>query len=192
MRVRRLTGADAAAVAAIYAPYVTGSSVSFETVAPDEAEMRKRIEAGADLYPWLGLLNDRDELIAYASACQFRPRPAYRYAVETSVYVDPDHVGKGAGRRLYDVLIRMLEKQHFAQAIAAITLPNDASVKLHEALGFTSAGVYRQVGYKGGRWLDVGLWQRSLAPATNPPTEPLRLSELRFKIEPGLPSSLTP
>lgn len=178
MKVRRILGEDAAAVAAIYEPYVTGSSVSFETVAPDESEMRGRIAAGDDQFPWLGAVDEDGELIAYASASQFRARPAYRYAVETSIYVRVDRHGRGAGRILYDKLIRTLEKQHFTQAIAAITLPNDASVRLHEALGFGSAGVYRQVGYKGGRWLDVGLWQRSLAPATNPPTEPGLVSEV--------------
>ncbi|HEY0626422.1 MAG TPA: GNAT family N-acetyltransferase [Allosphingosinicella sp.] len=178
MRVRAATPEDAATIASIYAPYVTGSSVSFEVTPPDEEEMRQRIEAGGGLYPWYAAVTDEERLIGYAYATPFRPRPAYRYAVETSVYLDPAYHGRGAGRLLYQALIRTLEKQRFAQAIAAITLPNDASVRLHEALGFVSAGVYRQVGYKGGRWLDVGLWQRALAPATNPPTEPIRLADL--------------
>jgi L-amino acid N-acyltransferase YncA len=179
MRIRAATPDDAAAIAAIYAPYVTASAVSFEVAPPDEAEMRQRIEVGGGLYPWLVACAENDAVIGYAYATAFRARPAYRYVVETSVYLDPGHHGRGAGRMLYQALIRTLEKQRFAQAIAAITLPNDASVRLHEALGFAPAGVYRQVGYKGGRWLDVGLWQRALAPATNPPTEPLRLHELR-------------
>jgi L-amino acid N-acyltransferase YncA len=178
MRIRAATPDDAAAIASIYAPYVTGSAVSFETVAPDEAEMRRRMELGNGLYPWFAAVDARGALLAYSYAAQFRPRPAYRYAVETSVYVDPEFQGQGAGRLLYDILLRTLEKQLFTQAIAAITLPNDASVRLHEAMGFGSAGVYRQVGYKGGRWLDVGLWQRSLAPATNPPTEPGKFAEI--------------
>lgn len=179
MKIRAATLQDAAAIASIYAPYVTGSSVSFEMSPPDPAEMEKRMAAGGDLYPWFVATEDEGEpIIGYAYATQFRPRPAYHYVVETSVYLDPAHHGRGAGRLLYEALIQRLEKQRFAQAIAAITLPNDASVKLHEAFGFVSAGVYRQVGYKGGRWLDVGLWQRALAPATNPPTEPVKLSEL--------------
>lgn len=179
MKIRAATLEDAAAIASIYAPYVTGSSVSFEMSPPDAAEMARRMEAGGGLYPWFVALDDDGEaLIGYAYASQFRPRPAYHYVVETSVYIDPAHQGRGAGRMLYEALLHTLEKQRFAQAIAAITLPNDASVKLHEALGFISAGVYRQVGYKGGRWLDVGLWQRALAPATNPPTEPVKLADL--------------
>lgn len=178
MKIRPATLEDAAAVAAIYAPYVTGSVVSFETHAPDETEMRSRMEAGSGLYPWFVATDDADGIIGFASACQFRPRPAYHYAVETSLYVDTAAQGRGAGRMLYQELLRTLEKQRFAQAIAAISLPNDMSVRLHEAAGFVSTGLYRQVGYKGGRWVDVGLWQRALAPATNPPTEPIRLHEL--------------
>ena len=178
MRIRGATPEDAAAIAAIYAPYVAGSAVSFEVTPPDEAEMRQRIEAGSGLYPWFLAEDESGRVIGYAYATPFRPRPAYRYAVETSVYIQHEHHGRGAGRLLYQVLIQTLEKQRFAQAIAAITLPNEPSVRLHEALGFTPAGVYRRVGYKGGRWLDVGLWQRALAPATNPPTEPVPLVEL--------------
>lgn len=178
MRIRAATAQDAAAIAAIYEPYVTGSSVSFEMVPPDEQEMRSRMAEGDGLYPWFAAVDDEDALLAYAYATRFRPRPAYHYTVETSVYVAPEHVGRGTGRLLYDVLLRTLEKQRFAQAIAAITLPNDASVSLHEAFGFSAAGMYRQVGYKGGRWLDVGLWQRALAPANNPPTEPVKFTEI--------------
>ena len=177
MIVRLAGPADAGAVAAVYAPYVTDSFVSFETEAPDEAEMRRRIESGAGLYPWLVAEVDGG-LAGYASASAFRPRAAYRYAVETSVYLDRDQIGRGLGRALYERLLDLLERQGFAQAIGAISLPNEASVRLHEALGFAPAGVYRQVGWKCGRWLDVGLWQRALAPATVPPTEPKPVGEV--------------
>lgn len=171
MIVRLATAGDAAAVAAVYAPYVTDSFVSFETEAPDEAEMRRRIDGGGTLYPWLVAEVD-GRVAGYASASAFRPRAAYRYAVETSVYLDLDHCGRGVGRALYERLLSLLERQGFAQAIGAISLPNEASVRLHEALGFAPAGIYRQVGWKCGGWRDVGLWQRALAPATVPPTEP--------------------
>jgi phosphinothricin acetyltransferase len=174
--VRLATAGDAAAIAAIYAPYVTDSFVSFETEAPDEAEMRRRIEAGGALHPWLvGEVDGR--LCGYASAPAFRPRAAYRYAVETSVYLAPEACGRGLGRTLYERLLDLLIGQGFAQAIGAISLPNEASVRLHEALGFTAAGAYRQVGWKCGRWIDVGLWQRSLAPAAVPPSEPIPVAE---------------
>lgn len=175
---RLATPADAAAIAAIYAPYVAETFVSFETEAPGEEEMRRRIEHGGELHPWLVIEQEDGVLAGYASASPFRARAAYRFAVETSVYLGRDYCGRGLGRPLYECLIALLERQGFAQAIGAVSLPNDPSVRLHEALGFEKAGVYRQVGWKCGRWLDVGLWQRALAPATVPPTEPRPYAEV--------------
>lgn len=180
MRLRRAVPGDAAAVASIYAPYVSASAVSFETEAPDAAAIRERIEAAGDLYPWLAAEKD-GELLGYAYAGSFRARAAYRYAVETSVYLAPAAQGQGIGRTLYGALIRTLEAQGFVQAIGAITLPNAASVGLHEALGFEPAGIYRQVGYKMGSWHDVGLWQRALAPVAIPPAEPIPFSEIGIR-----------
>jgi L-amino acid N-acyltransferase YncA len=177
--LRVATPADAAAIAAIYASYVEGSSISFETVAPGAAQMEERIQAGGDLYPWL-IAEEDGETLGYAYASAFRARPAYRYTVETSVYLASSAHGRGLGRQLYGKLIQLLEVQGFAQAIGAITLPNAASVRLHESLGFAPAGVYRQVGYKMGEWWDVGLWQRALAPATNPPRDPIPFAETRL------------
>ena len=171
MRPRAATPDDAAAIADIYAPFVKGSSVSFETEPPDEAAMRARIEAGGELYPWL-VAEEGGTILGYAYAARFRDRPAYRFAVETSVYLRPGAGGRGLGRLLYEPLLAMLEAQGFTQAIAAITLPNEASVRLHERLGFERAGTYRQVGWKLGAWHDVGLWQRALASAGGPPAEP--------------------
>lgn len=178
MRLRAATPDDAAAIARIYAPYVTESAVSFETAPPDAFQMRARIEAAGDHYPWIVAVDADGGLAAYAYAAAFRARAAYRYAVETSVYVEKAAQKRGLGRQLYEALLQRLEAQGYAQAIASITLPNGASVRLHEALGFAAAGIYRQVGYKMGGWHDVGLWQRALAPATNPPAEPKRLSEI--------------
>jgi phosphinothricin acetyltransferase len=171
MKLRAATPDDAAALAAIYAPFVTGSAVSFETDPPDEAAMSARIEAGGGLYPWL-VAEEEGRMLGYAYAARFRDRPAYRFAVETSVYLRADASGRGLGRQLYEPLLATLEGQGFTQAIAAITLPNEASVRLHERLGFVRAGTYRQVGWKFGAWHDVGLWQRGLAPAGTPPVEP--------------------
>lgn len=176
MRLRAATPADAAAILAIYAPYVTDSAVSFETEPPSLDEIRSRIEAGADLYPWIVASDEAEAVLGYASATAFRARPAYRYVVETSVYLAPAAQGHGLGQQLYRALLATLEAQGFTQAIAAVTLPNPASVALHEALGFERAGIYRQVGYKLGEWHDVGLWQRALAPATDPPLQPRPVS----------------
>jgi phosphinothricin acetyltransferase len=172
MKPRAATPDDAAAIADLYAPFVTASAVSFETEPPGAEAMRARIEAGGGLYPWLLGEAQDGTLLGYAYAARFRDRPAYRFTVETSVYLRADAAGRGLGRRLYAPLLAILEAQGFTQAIAAITLPNEASVRLHERLGFERAGTYRQVGWKFGAWHDVGLWQRALATAGTPPEEP--------------------
>ena len=184
MTIRLAKAADAAAIAAIYVPYVENSAVSFETSPPDAMEMQSRIQAGGGLYPWL-VAEEGGEVAGFAYASAFRSRPAYRYVVETSIYLGSGYAGRGLGARLYRKLIEALEAQGFAQAIGAITLPNAASVRLHEALGFDRAGTYRQVGYKLGEWHDVGLWQRALAPASNPPVEPKGVDEVMGRIIPG-------
>lgn len=178
LTLRAATPADAAALAAIYAPYVTGSAITFELEAPDAAEMRARMEAVAGRYPWIVAEAGDGRLAGYAYACPFRARAAYRFAVETTLYLAPEATGRGLGTALYRPLLETLEAQGFTQAIAAIALPNEASVRLHERLGFAHAGTYAQVGYKLGRWLDVGLWQRALAPVGEAPREPLPLSAL--------------
>ena len=141
--------------------------------------MRARIEAGGGLYPWLVGEAADGSILGYCYAARFRDRPAYRFAVETSVYLRADAAGRGLGRRLYEPLLALLVRQGFTQAVAAITLPNAASVRLHERLGFEPAGTYRQVGWKLGSWHDVGLWQRKLAPAGAPPDEPRLSGESR-------------
>lgn len=173
MKLRAATSDDAAAIAEIYAPFVTGSAISFETEPPDADAMRARIGAGGGLYPWLVAEAEDGTLAGYAYAARFRDRPAYRFAVETSVYLRTGAGGRGLGRQLYAPLLATLEAQGFTQAIAAITLPNPASVALHERLGFARAGAYRRVGWKLGGWHDVGLWQRPLAGPASPPVEPV-------------------
>ncbi len=163
---------DAAAIAALYAPFVTDSAASFEGRAPDATEMGERIAKGGDLYPWLVAEGEAGVLLGYAYATAFRPRHAYRFSVETSVYVQPDGQRQGIGGALYGALLPLLEAQGFTQAIAAVTLPNEPSVRLHERLGFTRAGIYEQVGFKLGEWRSVGLWQRPLAPMAAEPKEP--------------------
>jgi L-amino acid N-acyltransferase YncA len=177
MILRAAAANDAAALAAIYGPYVTDSIVSFETEPPDAAEMRRRIESGGGLYPWL-LAEAEGEAIGYAYASPFRPRAAYRFTVETTVYCRPGNGGRGLGTRLYGRLLAIVRDQGFAQAIGAITLPNLASVGLHEKLGFRHIGTYERVGYKLGEWHDVGLWQCPLAEPADPPAEPRRLAEI--------------
>jgi phosphinothricin acetyltransferase len=173
VRLRLAAPADAAAIAAIYAPYVTDSAISFEATAPDAATIAERMAAGGDLYPWLAACGGDGGIVGYAYASAFRPRHAYRFAVETTVYVAQGRGGAGIGGALYGALLALLEAQGFLQAIGAITLPNPASVALHEAAGFVRVGRYDDIGWKRGGWHDVGLFQRRLAPpADDPPAEP--------------------
>ena len=172
--IRPATPDDAAAIAAIYAPHVLTGTVSFETDAPDAAAMRARMAASDGLYPWIVATGGEDasDVLGYAYAKSFRDRPTYRYVVETSIYVASANQMQGAGRLLYGALIDTLRAQGFTQAIGAIALPNDASIKLHELVGFRRAGVYREVGFKFDRWIDVGIWQRALNERVVPPIEP--------------------
>ena len=179
IELRPATTADAASVLAIYAPYVVASAVSFELEPPSLKEMRARIAGAADQYPWIVAIDaDSDVILGYAYASQFRARPAYRFAAETSIYIAGNFQGQGIGRLLYPALLATLRAQRYAQAIGAITLPNDTSIKLHESVGFRRSGVYREVGYKNGRWFDVGLWQRDLAERQIPPPDILPFSDV--------------
>ena len=172
--VIRLAGQeDAAAVAAIYGPYVEDSRISFEEVAPGVAEMARRIRGDVQgMCPWF-LAEEEGRVIGYAASSPFRTRPAYRWTVETGIYLAPEAFGRGIGRSLLLTLLETLERQGYVAAIGAIALPNPASVALHEKLGFTFNGAYRGVGFKCGEWLDVGLWQKDLAPRIAQPKEPL-------------------
>lgn len=172
--IRAAEPEDAAAIAAIYAPHVLTGTVSFETDPPDPRAMRARMAASDGLYPWIVATNGDPEggVIGYAYATKFRDRPAYRYVVESSIYMADVAQGQGAGRLLYEALIDTLRKQGFVHAVGAIALPNDASIRLHESVGFRRAGVYREVGFKHGRWIDVGIWQCELNDPQVPPVEP--------------------
>jgi L-amino acid N-acyltransferase YncA len=164
---------DAAACAAIYAPYVTVSAASFEERAPSTEELAARMERTTRTHPWL-VLEDAARVIGYAYASQHRPRAAYRWAADVGVYVDPVHQGRGAGRRLYTALLELMRAQGLRIACAGITLPNDASVALHRSVGFEPVGTFRAIGWKAGAWRDVSWWQLTLAPAGGgpPPAEP--------------------
>jgi phosphinothricin acetyltransferase len=163
---------DAAACAAIYAYFVEETPVSFEEVPPTTGEMAARIEAASATHDWLVLERD-GEVVGYAYAAPHRERVAYRWAVDTSVYIAMPHQGSGVGRALYTELLTRLREQRFQVACAGITLPNDASVGIHESFGFGLVGVYRRIGWKLGAWHDVGWWQLELAPAVLDPSEPL-------------------
>jgi len=163
---------DAAACAAIYAPYVEGSPVSFEERAPDAAELAARIERYGQSHAWL-VAERGEEVVGYAYATAFNERFAYRWSASVSVYIAEDARGEGIGRALYETLFARLRERGFRMACAGITLPNQASVGLHEALGFERVGINREIGWKEGVWRDVGWFQLELSPAPDgPPPEP--------------------
>jgi phosphinothricin acetyltransferase len=170
--IRPATPNDAPRLATVYRPYVEESRISFEDVAPDPAEMARRLNGDVPgLYPWL-VAEDDGNLLGYATSSAFRTRRAYRWCVETGIYLNRDACGRGVGRTLLTALLEHLQMQGFVSAIGAIALPNDPSVRLHEALGFVHTGTCREVGFKFGEWIDVGLWQRDLAPRNSSPAEP--------------------
>jgi L-amino acid N-acyltransferase YncA len=164
---------DAAACAAIYAPHVEGSPVSFEERVPDAGEMAARIEHAAATHCWLVAERDGD-VLGYAYAMAFNERPAYRWSTAVSVYVGEDARGQGVGRALYGALLDRLRERGFRMACAGITLPNEASESLHKRFGFEQVGVNREIGWKAGAWRDVAWYQLELSPAgEGPPPEPL-------------------
>jgi phosphinothricin acetyltransferase len=163
---------DAPACAAIYAPHVEGSAVSFEERAPDTAELAARIQRYGASHAWL-VAERGGEVVGYAYGTAFNERPAYRWSTSVSVYVAEDARGQGVGRSLYEALFDRLRERGIRMACAGVTLPNEASVGLHEALGFEPTGVNREIGFKEGAWRDVGWFQLELAPAPDgPPPEP--------------------
>ena len=166
--IRIATPADAPAVHAIYAPAVTHGVATFETALPGATVMAERIAQRLEHYPWL-IWEQHGEVLAYACASRFRERAAYDWIAETSIYVRQDAYRRGIARRLYGSLLAALQLQGINQAVGVITLPGMVSVTLHEAMGFTPAGVWRQAGYKLGQWWDVGVWQRELTAAVTPP-----------------------
>ena len=173
LRVRVATADDAAAIAAIYAPVVRDTPISFELEPPDVATMRQRVLDTLKVRPWL-VCERGGEVVGYAYAASHRERAAYQWCVETSVYIAASARRQGVGRTLYAELLPILARQGFVHAYAGITLPNPASVGLHEALGFEPVGVYRAIGFKLGAWHDVGWWDLPLGgPRAGKPAAPV-------------------
>ncbi len=187
--IRLATPQDAAAIAAIYDPEVVSTAISFEEEPPGAAGMERRISGGSPFAPWLVDDEAGTGVLGYAYASKHRERAAYRWSVDVAVYVGADQRGKGVGRALYTSLLALLRLQGFYAAHAGITLPNPASVALHERMGFAPVGIYRAVGYKLGAWRDVGWWQLDLREREVPP-QPLRTTEAARR-EPGWSRALS-
>jgi phosphinothricin acetyltransferase len=169
--IRPVALADAAAIAAIYHPYVTDTVITFELDPPDAAEMRRRIETVTATHPWL-VAEHEGAVVGYAFGSTYRSRAAYRWVAETGIYLSADAHGLGLGRTLYEALLDALSARGFVAAMGVMTAGNPASTALHERLDFFHAGTQPGIGFKHGAWHDVVFWQRDLAPRTDAPAEP--------------------
>jgi L-amino acid N-acyltransferase YncA len=168
--IRDATEQDAEACAAIYAPYVTDTAVTFEYEPPTTAEMARRIAAAQQLHAWL-VLEDDGRVVGYAYAGPYKERAAYRWSAEVSVYLEQGHGRRGGGRALYEALFDRLAARGYRTVVAGMTLPNDASEGLHRAMGFEPVGTWRRIGWKHGRWRDVAWAQRVIGDGGDPPAE---------------------
>jgi L-amino acid N-acyltransferase YncA len=162
---------DAAACAAIYEPYVENTAITFETDPPAPEEMARRIASAQRTHAWL-VLEDAGRVIGYAYGGPFKSRAAYRWSCEVSVYLEAGRRRAGGGRALYEALLARLAARGFRTAVAGMTLPNDASVGLHRAMGFEPVGTYRRIGWKHGAWHDVAWVQATISAEDDPPAEP--------------------
>jgi L-amino acid N-acyltransferase YncA len=169
--IRDASERDAEACAAIYAPYVIDTAITFEIDPPPAAEMAERIAKAQRTHAWV-VLEDDGRVVGYAYGGPYKSRAAYRWSCEVSVYLEPGRRRTGGGRALYDALFARLAERGFRTAVAGMTLPNEASVGLHSAMGFEPVGTYRRIGWKHDTWHDVAWAQRTIAGGQNPPAEP--------------------
>jgi L-amino acid N-acyltransferase YncA len=180
--MRVATPDDAAQVLEIYAPFCVATPVSFETEAPPAEEIERRIVTTLEFFPWL-IVAEGERVLGYAYASRHRERAAYRWSADVSVYVREDARGKGVGRALYASLFAVLRFQGIYNILAGISLPNPASVAVHEAMGLRPIGLYTRIGYKCGEWHDVGWWQLALPHPGGEPLEPLSFPSIRDSLE---------
>mgnify|MGYP002621016368 CR=1 FL=1 len=159
--IRAIEQSDIPQILSIYEYYVLNSAATFETEVPSLEKFTERINDILRTYPYL-VYEEDGKIIGYAYASVFRTRVAYRFSTEVSVYVHKDHFGKKIGKALYGELLPILKKMGFHTAIGGLTLPNDASVKLHEHFGFKKAAEFKHSGYKFGKWHNTGFWQLML------------------------------
>lgn len=160
--IRQAREDDAGDIASIYNHYITETCTTFETDPVSDAEMARRVrDTAAIRLPWL-VAEQSGRIAGYAYASRWKGRCAYRFAVETTIYLRPELTGAGTGGLLYAALIDAVRAASMRTAIGGIALPNDASIRLHERLGFRKVGHFDKVGFKYDRWIDVGYWQLRL------------------------------
>lgn len=185
INIRMAKPEDAAAVLAIYAPYIENTSFTFETETPSVENFAQRISQYLQQWPWL--ICECDGVVAgYAYATRHRERKAYQWCTESSVYIHDDFHRKGIAAALYKALFEILKKQGFHNVYAVINLPNDPSVALHESLGFQWFATYEKVGYKLGRWKNVGWWRLVINEFIQEPPDPVAFSAMDKAFLPAL------
>jgi phosphinothricin acetyltransferase len=164
---------DLPAITAIYAHHVLHGTGTFETTPPTETEMAaRRADVLARGLPWL-VAEEGGRVLGFAYCQWFKPRPAYRFSAEDSIYVHPDAQGRGLGRRLLAELAAQAQAAGIRRLLAVIgDSANTASIGLHRAMGFTPAGTFKSCGWKFGRWLDIVLMEKTLGEGDSTPPEP--------------------
>lgn len=167
VKLRIATKEDGAALAAIYAYYVENTAITFEYAAPSAEEFAERIVHKLEKYPYI-VAEENGRAVGYAYADMYRERAAFNWSCELSVYVDKNETGKGIGKLLYNALIDILRLQGFVSVVASITYPNEASVALHEKLGFSHLGTMHNIGFKFGRWLDLMWFEKRISDVSTP------------------------
>ena len=178
--IRIATVADSKSILKIYAPYIEDTSYTFETEVPTIDSFEKRISSCLQNWPWL--VCEIDGVIAgYAYGSRHRERVAYQWSLESSVYIHDDYQRRGVARALYTALINILKLQRFRNLYAVINLPNDKSVSFHENLGFEYFATYKNVGYKLGRWKNVGWWQLQLNEYSMEPEPPVKFPDIKME-----------
>ncbi len=160
--IRPVISSDAEAIAQIYNHYIKNTIITFEEEPVSPQEMANRIQSiNAEALPWL-VAEHEGIVVGYAYATKWRVRAAYRFSVETTVYLDSGCIGRGFGKMLYEAILLILKQKGFHTAVGGIALPNVNSVALHERLGFVNVAVLKEIGYKFNQWIDVGYWQKRL------------------------------
>jgi L-amino acid N-acyltransferase YncA len=186
MNVLRLaTPKDAMGILEIYSPYILNTSFTFETEVPSVEEFGERIKTYLTNWPWL-VCEIGGKIAGYAYATKYRERTAYQWSVESSIYIHDDFQKKGIGKALYTSLFEILKKQGFNNVYAVINLPNEKSVTFHESCGFTYFATYEKVGYKSGKWKNVGWWRLIVNDFGDEPAVPVKFTELEKEFLPGL------
>jgi L-amino acid N-acyltransferase YncA len=171
MHIRPVQMQDAKAVLSIYKPYIESSATTFETTVPPVEEFAARIKTYTEKYPWLVAV-DEGEVIGYAYASRHRDREAYQWCVESSVYVLEEYHHTGIAKELYVKLFDILQRSGYVNVYAGVTLPNPKSYTFHTKMGFEPIGVYKNIGYKSGKWHDVAWLVKTINPHTDDPSAP--------------------